>query len=902
MTGASDQLRSALTGRYTIERELGQGGMATVYLARDLHHDRLVALKVLRPELAASLGPERFQREIRIAARLQHPHILSVFDSGEDAGHLWFTMPYVRGESLRDRLRREGQLPVDEALRIAREAALALEHAHEEGVVHRDIKPENVLLTRDGSTLVADFGIARGLTGGRSDGQTVGRSDGQMIGKADVPLTEAGVVVGTPAYMSPEQAGGDPRLDARTDVYSLGCVLYEMLAGEPPYTGPTAQVITMKRLSEPVPSVRRIRPSVPESVDLALQRALAPNAADRFATAAAFGRALEPAAVTLPSAPAPRAQESAALSRRVSESLWGRHRLATTLALGIAIGLGVLFAWRRSQPGAVPPADAAKRVAVLPFENIGDTADAYFADGLTDAVRGKLASVPGLQVIASTSTTQYRGTTKAPRQIAGELGVRYLLVGRVRWDKRGGTSRIEVSPELIELAPAGAPTTRWQEPFDAALTDVFRVQADIAGRVASALDVALAAGTRSQLAARPTGSLEAYDAFLKGLEAERRFGTVGVGRRALTYYEQAVALDSSFATAWARLSQMRSRLYGSGFADSAMARGAKQAAERAVALAPSSTEGYNALAVYHDAVTNDNRSAREAALAALRLAPHDPDALRALALAEQERGRWEASVPLLQRALALDPRSVPTLSRLGRTQLAMRRYPEALASFDRALTLEPSNVEIIESRSMVHLAMGALAAARALLREPQGVTAEQFVAQVGTVWDLGWVLSDAQQRLLLRLDTRPFNGDVAGWGLALAQVAALRGDARRARALADSARVALERQTAAAPDDPQSHALLGVALAYLGRRAEAIRAGERGRDLLPITRDAEDGPYQQHQLARIYVLLGEPERALDQLEPLLRIPYYLSPGWLRIDPTFAPLRGNARFERLVKGA
>jgi serine/threonine-protein kinase len=692
--------------------------------------------------------------------------------------------------------------------------------------------------------------------------------------------------------MSPEQASGARDVDARTDVYALATVLYEMLAGEQPYTGPTAQAITAKRLSDPVPSARRIRPSVPESVDRGLQRALAPIAADRFATAAAFARALEPAAVMLPSAPVPPTQASRS-----------RRRPAATLVLGIAMGLGVLFAWRRSQPKGISSADAAKRVAVLPFENIGDSADAYFADGLTDAVRGKLAAVPGLQVIASTSANQYRGTTKAPRQIAGELGVRYLLVGRVRWNKREGASRIEVSPELIELAPAGAPTTRWQEPFEAALTDVFRVQTDIAARVVSALDVALGAGNRSQLSARPTASLAAYDAFLKGQEAERGLGTLGAGRSAVVYYEQAVALDSSFAPAWARLSQVRSRLYGSGRADSGTARGAKEAAERAVALAPSSAEGYNALAMYHDAVTNDNRRAREAALAALRLAPADANALRSLALAEQELGRWEASIPLLERALALDPRSVPTLSRIGRTLLAMRRYPEALARFDRALALEPSDVEVLESRAMVRLAMGDLAGARGLLREsPPGVTPEEFVALVATFWDLGWVLSDAQQRLLLRLDTRPFGGDTASWGLALAQVASLRGDTHRARALGDSARTALERQTAAAPDDPQSHALLGVALAYLGRRTEAIREGVRGRDLLPITKDAEDGPYQQHQLARIYVLLGEPERALDQLEPLLKTPYYLSPGWLRIDPNFAPLQGNPRFERLVNGS
>jgi serine/threonine protein kinase len=244
MAEVHEQLQRGLADRYRLERELGRGGMATVYLARDLRHDRSVALKVLHPQLAQALGPERFKREIETVARLQHPHILTVLDSGEAAGQLWFTMPYVEGESLRDRLRREPQLPLEDAVRIATDAARALEYAHQHGVVHRDIKPENLLLTKDGSTLVADFGIARAMSGG------------------DEQLTQTGMSVGTPAYMSPEQAAGDRHLDARSDVYSLATVLYEMLAGEPPFTGPTPQAIVAKRLSGEIPRLRQVRPSV----------------------------------------------------------------------------------------------------------------------------------------------------------------------------------------------------------------------------------------------------------------------------------------------------------------------------------------------------------------------------------------------------------------------------------------------------------------------------------------------------------------------------------------------------------------------------------------------------------------------------------------------------------------
>src|ERR1700741_3145900 len=271
--GVPEALRDALADRYALERELGRGGMAVVYLAHDLRHDRPVALKVLLPELAASLGPERFQREIHLAARLQHPHILTMLDSGEAAGRLWFTMPFVEGESLRDRLRRERQLPVDDALRIAVEAARALDYAHKHGVIHRDIKPENILLTSDGSTLVADFGIARALGG-------------------DDGLTQTGFAVGTPAYMSPEQAAGDRALDARTDIYSLACVLYEMLAGEPPYTGPNPQALLARRPSEPGPPLRTTR-DVPPAIEQTVIRALAKAPVDRFSTAGELAQALQ---------------------------------------------------------------------------------------------------------------------------------------------------------------------------------------------------------------------------------------------------------------------------------------------------------------------------------------------------------------------------------------------------------------------------------------------------------------------------------------------------------------------------------------------------------------------------------------------------------------------------------
>jgi TolB-like protein/tetratricopeptide (TPR) repeat protein/predicted Ser/Thr protein kinase len=874
-----DQLQADLADRYVLERELGRGGMATVYLVRDLKHDRSVALKVLLPKPAASLGPDRFQREIKLAARLQHPHILTVHDSGEAAGQLWFTMPYVEGESLRDRLRRERQLPVDEALRITREAALALDYAHQEGVVHRDIKPENLLLTKDGSTLVADFGIAR------------------VLG-ADEHLTQTGSSTGTPAYMSPEQANGDKGVDARTDIYSLGCVLYEMLAGEPPFTGSTAWAIIAKWFTEPVPSVGARRPDVSEGVDLAIQRALAQSAADRFATMAEFVRALQGAPTGFTLVPTP-----VVLPAPVVAGRWRVPVAALMLGLGVLVA-GALFAWRRTHAG-VSESAGPKLLAVLPFENLGDSADAYFADGVTEAVRGKLSRLVGLDVIARGSSNQYQHTTKAPQEIARELGADYLLTATVRWEKvPGGGSRVRVTPELVEVEPGRAPRARWQDSFDASLTDVFQVQADIATTVTAALNVALGDSERRDLAAQPTQSLAAYDAFLKGEAASQSMGVSLPSslRPAIGFYEHAVALDSSFATAWAQLARARSLLYVNSTPTPELAAQARQAAERAQALGPDRPDGPQALGSYYSFVLGDNRQALAAYEAGLKLAPNNVDLLGAVAETERRLGRWDAALTHLAKAETLDPRSANPPRRIGTSLLSLRRYPEAQAALDRALALAPTNLPVIEFKAMVALAQGDLAGARGVIRtalttfEPAAL-----IAFFGQYSDLCWVLDDAQQQQLLALPPIAFDNDRATWAIVRAETEYYRGHPAEARVYADTARLAYEEQLRAAPQDPQRHAYRGVALAYLGRKAEAIEEGERAVALRPISRDALIGAYLQHQLVWIYLLVGEPEKALDQLEPLIRMPYYLSPGWLRIDPTFAPLRGNPRFERLVNG-
>jgi eukaryotic-like serine/threonine-protein kinase len=518
-------LEAALADRYRIERELGRGGMARVYLAHDLRHDRLVALKVLRPELAATLGPERFLHEIRIAAGLQHPHILPVFDSGDAAGQLWYTMPYVEGETLRQRLLRERQLPLDDARRIALQVLSALEHAHGHGVIHRDIKPENILL-EDDQAVVADLGIARAMGAVGED-----------------RLTETGLSLGTPAYMSPEQACAEPNIDRRTDLYSLGCVLYEMLAGEPPYTGPTPQVIVARRLTEPPPRLRTIR-DAPESLEQAIHRALARNPADRFATARDFARAIT--AETIATGPGGFPRATPAPWRKALGALVGA--LLLTLALGLA-----WIAYRRAAP-AVPPVSVS-RLAVLPFAVRGSGSFSYLAEGMVDLLSraldgaGDLRTVDAGTVLTAAAQNKRDGVLDVGRgsTIAQRVGAGLYVLGSVH--VVGGRVRIQAA--LYDGADSSAgPKT--QATVEGDSTRLF----DLVDRLSAQLMVKRGGPvTRlAETAAITTRSLVALKAYLDG-ERRLRAASLQPARidSAITMFQQAITEDSTFALAHYRM-------------------------------------------------------------------------------------------------------------------------------------------------------------------------------------------------------------------------------------------------------------------------------------------------------------------------------------------------------------
>ncbi|MGD8320913.1 MAG: protein kinase [Gemmatimonadota bacterium] len=930
-------MRAALGDRFQVEGVIGQGGMATVYLAEDLKHRRKVAVKVMRPELAATVEADRFLREVEIAAQLNHPHILSMYDSGESDGILFYVMPYVEGESLQARMSREGQMPAEDACNLAREVAEALAYAHERGIIHRDIKPANILVSA-GHALVADFGIAR------------------AVGEGAQSLTQTGLAVGTPQYMSPEQATGASEVDGRADVYAVGSVLYEMLAGEPPFTGPTAQAVLARSLTESPRPLDATRSGLPPQLSAITLKALARSPADRYQTASALAEALGSAFEASASGERPLVAKGASptlawglftiaslgtlsvvtvLMRRWGLPSWafglallliatgvavlvmvgrierrrrrgrkvtGLWRLftRTNAAIGGALALG-LWATAATMVAVKAPATGGGegiRLAVLPFEMRGDTEDVYLAAGIADEIRGKLAGLPGFRVIARTSSDQYRGTTEPIQQIGRELGVDYLLSATVRTAAdAGGGRRVQVVPELIAT---GSGDVTWQQTFDTSLTDVFDVQSQIASRVAEALGVALGGDDQRKLARRPTSNVAAWDLYLKGQALTSN--DPATLKQAAGYYDQAAALDSTFAEAWARLASTLSNLYYNGTPDPTVALRAKTAAERALAIAPNDAGPHAAMARYLLAVENNPVQAEEQMIQALAASPNDPGVLTVAASLEETLGRWDDALTHLERARRLDPRSVRTVVNLRTLLLLLRRYPEAIEAGNDALALSPSDPNNVQGQAMIFLAQGNLAGAREVIDNAPGSLGEAaLVAYLATYNDLYWVLDDAQQRLLLQLPPSAFFDDPTAWGSVFMQTYWHRGNREKARAYADTARMAFEAQLESAPDDPQLHVLLGLALAYMGKKDEAIAEGERGVALAPITRDASNGAYFQHQLVRIYLMVGEPEKALDRLEPLLRMPYYLSPGWLRIDPAFASLKGNPRFEKLITG-
>jgi serine/threonine protein kinase/tetratricopeptide (TPR) repeat protein len=642
-------LRTALAGRYDLQEPIGQGGMATVFRAHDVRHDRPVAIKVIRPGvLSAGESAERFLREIRYAAQLIHPHILPVYDSGEVADTnpplLYYVMPYLSGETLRARLTRERRLPVDQALRFARAIAAAMDSAHRRQIVHRDLKPENILL-QDGEPMVADFGVARGL---------FEACDREIV-------TAPGMAVGTPAYMSPEQASADPTVDPRSDQYSLACVLYEMLVGHPPFTGTSSRATMARHAIEPVPSLRGVRSEVPVAVEHAILRALAKEPADRFASMAEFADAL-----------------------------------ATPLS-----GL----------PPAPPPSSTGRAIAVLPFVNASHDPDIeYIADGMTDEAINALANVPGLRVASRTSVFALKGRREDIRTIGALLGVSVVLEGTVR--KAG--ERIRITVQLTDVQEG---RLLFSERFDRDDCDLFAIQDEIARAIVVRLRSDLLTDPGEALPRRTTANLAAYNLYLRGRYAWNKRTSEGLNE-AVSLFQRAIAEDPGYALAYTGLADTYALRVD--YRTAAVTEGMQQArtlAEQAITLDETLAEAHTSLAwvtFIHD--WDWSRAEREFRRA-IELNPRYATARQWHAWYLAAMGRLAEAIAEGHRGMEIDPASISIRRTLGWLYGVARQPDQAVAVLERALVMNPEAQETHLILGIVQDQAGRYAEADAALRE-----------------------------------------------------------------------------------------------------------------------------------------------------------------------------------------
>src|SRR5512141_682660 len=600
--------------------------MATVYLATDLRHDRRVALKVLHPELSSALGPDRFLREIKLAARLNHPHIVPLFDSGEAGGFLYYVMPVVEGESLRDRLLRDGKIPLEESLNIVRGIASALDYAHRQNIVHRDIKPENVML-QDGEAVVMDFGIAKAVSVASGD-----------------TLTQTGMMIGTPAYVSPEQAAGENVIDGRSDQYSLACVLYEMLSGRKPFSGGNAQAVLSKRFTEPVPSIREVYRDATPEIETALQKALSKSSEERFTTTIEFARALVASHLSTPDG----------------------HLLTS------------------AGPGS------AKSIAVLPFiSQSADPEGEYFADGVAEEIINALSKIKALKVSSRTSSFSFKGKNEDIREIGRKLQVGTVLEGSVR--KSG--KRLRVTAQLVNATDN---SQLWAERYDREMEDVFEIQDEIASSIVAALRVVLTEDEKKAIEQVPTANVEAYEFYLRGRQffhQHRRRGH----EFARQMFERAIELDPGYALAHAGIADCCSFLYQYFDASPQNLRRAEAASKRALELAPQLAEAHASRGLALSLSSGFDEAEKEFQTA-MQLDPKSFEAAYFYARACMAQGKAEEATKWYERAVAVHPEDFAALmllggiyGDLGQTEDKTRAMRRSYDAARKHLELNPDN-------------------------------------------------------------------------------------------------------------------------------------------------------------------------------------------------------------------
>jgi serine/threonine-protein kinase len=860
-------------GHFRVIELLAYGGMGVVYRAEDMRLERAIALKFPLPAHRFDRSAkERFLHEARLAGSLDHPNVCGIYEAGEtDNGHFFYAMPLYDGETLHARLAREGALPIDVALAVARQIAQGLGAAQRAGIIHRDLKPANVMLLPDGTVKILDFGLAKAT---------------------DASLTMSRTVLGTASYMAPEQVRGR-EVDTRTDLWALGVVLYQMLSGRRPFDGENEVAIAYAIVHSEPARLSTWRGEIDAPIEELVCTLLRKDPAKRYASAAHVASALD-------AIPVGRRDRPRRLAR-VSPPSRARGRaagLTATAVLALIVGAWLV----RGRIASTPPL---RTVAVLPFEQLSDGADGgHLAAGLSDGISNQLLRVRGVAVPGYLSTSAYRSTTRSLQDVAGELEARAVVTGSIR---RAG-DRVRVDARLFDAA---ANRTIWSRQYDQPVAELLDIERDVTRAILDVLRVELASAERAMLNKLPTTNARAYDLYLQAREIELQSLQSGTRmpieaiQQAQSLYARARDLDPAFAIARARLARML--MYGATTYDTTQARReqARLEAETALRLAPGLPEAHAAMAAYWRFGVRDLPKAIEQAELAVQASPNSADLHFALGHVYRDAGRWEEAVAQYERAMRLDPRNARIPTEAAFTYVRLRRDEAAMRAFDRAIALAPDNhmVKVIKGHTYLRW-KGTADTLAAVLRnvpadwDPQGMT----------TWARYTVLRvqrrDREALAMLAASSTGLSRD----GLVYQPIALMRaqsyesvGERGQARTHYEAARAVLRDSIAAHPRDASIRVALGLAYAGLGRKTDAVREARRAMDLAPLAQNSLGATAFMGVAVEVFGRVGELDEAFKLLELLLAMPAgrEVTIAFLQVWPGFDPLRGDARFQELL---
>ena len=859
---------------YKILEKLGEGGMGVVYKAEDTKLKREVAIKFLPHHISSNdEDRKRFEIEAQAAASLNHPNITTIHSIEESDSEVFIVMEYIDGIELKGKIK-SGSISINEAVDIAIQIADGLEAAHKKGIVHRDIKSGNVMITKDGKAKIMDFGLAK-------------------VGKG-TQVTKVGTTVGTVAYMSPEQTRGE-EIDNRSDIWSFGVLLYEMVTGKQPFKGDYDQALVYSILNEE-PETAEISSTALRNIIL---KALEKEPVERYQKVSEMlADLIEIKNETL-------TRTYSRSSERKTQIQKKKNKWFVPAAIIIFIAfLIVAYIYFNSRSSVNNVSSEIKMIVVLPFENLGSSEDEYFADGITEEITSKLSGLSGLGVIARASAAQYKNTNKSLDEIAKELGVGYILVGTIRWDKSGDVDKVRVNPELIRTSDG---VQMWSEPYESEYSTSFKLQTQIASQVANAMDINLLQPEKKSLSTNLTENQEAYNLYLKGKDfLDYRNQEPQNKTTAERLFKQAIYLDPNFAAAYAGLSKAYSDMYWFYYDHSQKTIDlSKQAVEKSLELNPEFYGGYASLAWYYYHCKLDYDKAIENFHRSLDLQPNNYDALGGLGAVLRRQGKVEESIPFIERAMNINPLSAQAIFELGASYYWSKKYSMAIPLFQKSMSQDPSSpVSYYHLSACYILSDGDLTNATEAINSglKEGVIDKTgYIIQRNTEIDIysrnfEEALNDLKNSQNLVFDEQftfvPKDLNIGIVNLYLGRL----NDAKKSF---NSAIDFLNKKIKESPNDSRLYSALGIAYAGLGQKENAVKWAKNGVELLPVSKEALRGQARLNDLAKVYAMVGEYDLAIQILKKLINIPSEITPAILKIDPMWDKLRGNPEFNKLL---